>query len=178
MEKYLKYRNKYLILKNSLKFYQMNGGGLDSIVVKFKLQDWVCVNGLIQLIKNDSPFYIPRPIQDMNKPNIKNIYVNNLLARITNNPKENSYDVYIPEPFFQEEIKNGFSPQAFYISGDQIKLLQKFNVGDNILNIDNLNNGKIISIIPPPHGDMVEQYEIEYNDKSRQILTGCKIIKK
>ena len=59
-----------------------------------------------------------------------------------------------------------------------MKLLEKFNVGDNIKNINNYNNAKIINIIPPPHGDMVEQYEIEYDDKSisKEILTGCKMI--
>jgi hypothetical protein len=174
-QKYLKYRNKYLSLKNSIKFSQMNGGGLDSIVVNFKLQDWVCVNGLIQLKKRDPSITIPGLInknEDSYKPIIKNIYVNNLLARIINNPKENSYDVYIPEPFFQEEINNGFRSQAFNISGDQIKLLQKFNVGDNIKNIDNYNNAKIIRIIPPPHGDMVEQYEIEYDNKSKYNKTN------
>jgi len=174
MEKYIKYKNKYLVLKNSMKFSQMHGGG-------FKVQDWVCVNGLIKLKKWNPeeavfPVYGLYSINETKPPITKNIYVNNLLARIINNPKENSYEVYIPEPFFQEEIKNGFRSQGFNISGDQIKLLQKFNVGDNIKNIDNYNIGKIIRIIPPPHGDMVEQYEIEYNDKSKQILTGCKII--
>ena len=179
-QKYLKYKNKYLNYKNSLKFYQMNGGGgPDSLNVKFKVGDWVCVNGLIQLKKYDTslPFIGLIRIDD-DMPIIKKMYVNNLLARIIKNPTENTYDVYIPESFFEEENKNGFRSQAFNISGGQMKLLEKFNVGDNIKNINNYNNAKIINIIPPPHGDMVEQYEIEYDDKSisKEILTGCKMI--
>jgi len=151
-QKYLKYKLKYLKLKNQI-------GGL------LKINDWVCINGEIQL-KNEK-----------DKSITKNIIVKNFLAKIIDNPKANIYDVYIPEPFFEEEINNGFRSQAFNISSNQLKLLEKFNLNDNIKNLDNDKIGKIISIIPPPHGDIVETYKLEYTDKSIEILTSCKLQK-
>ena len=151
-QKYLMYKSKYLELKN-----QMGGA--------FKVKDWVCINGTIQ-------------IKDMRDDSItENTIVKNLLGRITNISRENIYSAYIPETLFIGKIIRGFQSEAFNISSNQLKLVEKFNINDNVKNILFDRIGKIITVISPPHGDMLETYVVEYSNKTNQVLTSCEIQK-